>query len=91
MLEHIVESYLTKRVKERGGEVRKVGWVGRRHAPDRFVMMRGRSYWVELKRPGEELRDGQAREHDRMRTLGGNRVYTLDSLDAVDAFMRVAP
>lgn len=64
MLERDVEAYLVKRVKELGGEVRKVKWIGRRGAPDRLVMLpngrvfavdergHGRTTWVELKRPG---------------------------------------
>ena len=34
-----IEAHLVKRVKERGGEVRKVQWVGRLGAPDRLVML----------------------------------------------------
>lgn len=65
MLERDVEAYLVKRVKELGGEVRKVQWVGRSKAPDRVVMLppqeyisknfrwrKHRTYWVELKKPG---------------------------------------
>lgn len=39
MRERDIERHLVKRVKELGGEVRKVAWVGRRDAPDRFVML----------------------------------------------------
>lgn len=39
MRESQIEKYLVKRVKELGGEVRKVQWVGRRSAPDRLVML----------------------------------------------------
>jgi hypothetical protein len=39
MRERDIERYLVKRVNELGGEVRKVKWVGRAHAPDRVVMM----------------------------------------------------
>ena len=39
LLENDIEAYLVKRVKELGGEVRKVQWVGRRNAPDRRVMI----------------------------------------------------
>ena len=64
LLERGIERYLVKRVKERGGEVRKVKWIGRRHAPDRVVMAPAWSLdrwprvcvWVELKKPGEKLR-----------------------------------
>jgi hypothetical protein len=37
--ERDIERHLVKRVKELGGEVRKVVWQGRRGAPDRFVML----------------------------------------------------
>lgn len=37
--ERDIERYLVKRVKELGGEVRKVVWPGRRGAPDRLVML----------------------------------------------------
>lgn len=39
MRESQIERYLVKRVKELGGEVRKVQWVGRQGAPDRLVML----------------------------------------------------
>lgn len=43
MRESDIEKYLVKRVKELGGEVRKVKWVGRQGAPDRLVMLPFRS------------------------------------------------
>lgn len=39
MRESQIEAHLVKRVKELGGEVRKVKWIGRRGAPDRLVML----------------------------------------------------
>lgn len=64
MRERDIEKHLTQRVKELGGEVRKVKWIGRDGAPDRLVMLpawgvecagtwrtKG-TIWVELKRPG---------------------------------------
>lgn len=39
MRERDIENYLVKRVQELGGEIRKVKWIGRRGAPDRFVML----------------------------------------------------
>lgn len=63
LLERDIEKRLVQRVKELGGEVRKVNWVGRAGAPDRLVMLPSRntpgavwvtqyrSYWVELKAP----------------------------------------
>ena len=90
MNERDIERYLVKRVREAGGEVRKVKWIGRNGAPDRFVMLldgTGRepptSWWVELKAPGKLPTPAQAREHDRMRQCG-MKVITIDSLEWVD-------
>lgn len=83
MLEKEVEAYLVKRVRELGGECRKVNWLGRNGAPDRFVMLPGVSIWIELKRPGEKAKPHQVREHERMRAMG-QRVDVVDSFDGVD-------
>lgn len=77
-LERAIERYLVVRVKNLGGEVRKVQWVGRRDAPDRVVMLpaswRGRRtsgfwdsptpIWVELKNP-ETILTFPANAHER--------------------------
>jgi uncharacterized protein YegP (UPF0339 family) len=48
-----VEAHLKKLVKETGGVVRKVRWLGHRGAPDRWVGWPSteRTAWVELKKP----------------------------------------
>lgn len=62
MRESQIEAYLAAKVKELGGGVRKVQWIGRRSAPDRLVMLPARSapflpwhqaqtIWVEVKNP----------------------------------------
>lgn len=86
MRESRVEKHLVDRVKALGGEVRKVGWIGRRGAPDRLVLMPGpgKNFWVELKAPGQVAEPHQWREHERMR-LCGEIVLVLDSVEAVDA------
>lgn len=100
MRERDIERYLTKRVKELGGEVRKVEWVGRRGAPDRLVMLppaahvsgyhriyiTPRTIWVELKAPGVEPESYQLREHERMRKLG-QAVVVIDSLEGVERLL----
>lgn len=83
--ERDVEAYFVRKVKEFGGEVRKVKWLGRRGAPDRVVFLNG-TYWVELKAPGEKPRPEQLREHGRMGTHGA-WVYVLDSFESVDNFI----
>lgn len=100
MRESEIEKYLVKRVKELGGECRKVQWLGRRGAPDRVVMLPlfcyemdpyvarpAQTIWVELKAPGKKPEPHQAREHERMRKMG-QRVVVLDSIEGVDELLK---
>lgn len=86
MRESTVEDYLDRRVREEGGETRKVQWLGRRNAPDRRVMLprAGFPCWVELKAPDGRATTGQKREHKRLRELG-ETVHVIDSFEGVDA------
>lgn len=98
MRESVIEKHLVKRVKELGGEVRKVKWIGRNGAPDRLVMLppfmfRGKplpikptTIWVELKATGEVPEPHQLREHKRMRAMG-QRVEVIDSIEGVEALL----
>ena len=82
-----LERVAVKRVKELGGEARKVQWIGRRGAPDRVVMLpwgSGRTVWVELKATGVKPEPHQVREHNRMRAMGHD-VVVIDSIDGVEA------
>ena len=103
MKERYIEQYLVRRVKELGGEVRKVKWIGRRGAPDRLVMLparrlvqsidcawcnpTGKTLWVELKATGEKPEAHQLREHVRMRKMG-QVVVVVDSIERVDEVLR---
>lgn len=81
-----IENYLVKRIKEEGGEIRKVRWIARKGAPDRYVWWdQGRYAWCECKAEGEEVdwRSLQGREIRRMHD-DGLTVYVLNSHDAVD-------
>jgi hypothetical protein len=95
--ERDIERHLVKRVKELGGEVRKVQWIGRRGAPDRLVMLpigftwaghktNVTSVWVELKAPGKKAEPHQVREHERMRAMG-QRVVVIDSIEGVEELL----
>jgi hypothetical protein len=98
MRESDSEAYLVKRVKELGGEVRKVKWIGRNGAPDRIVMIprygiAHRTIWVELKAEGLAAlfphtphERQQHREHVRMRNMG-QVVVVVDSFAGVDALL----
>lgn len=95
--ERDIERHLVKRVKELGGEVRKVRWIGRRGAPDRLVMLPERwtrginthaeaAIWVELKAPGKKAEPHQVREHERMRAMG-QCVVVIDSIEGVEELL----
>lgn len=95
MRESKVEKHLVARVTALGGETRKVQWVGRSHAPDRLVLFDVQTFdkpilrigfgscFVETKAPGEEARDGQLREHERLRKAGFV-VLVLDTIEKID-------
>lgn len=98
MRERDIEAHLVRRVKDLGGEVRKVQWIGRRGAPDRLVMLPrwlgpahinhiGQTVWVELKAPGVPAEPHQLREHDRMRKMG-QRVIVIDSIEGVEELLK---
>jgi hypothetical protein len=96
MRESEIENYLVTKVREKGGEVRKVKWLGRNGAPDRLVMLKGihnHTVWVELKAEGLAAlfphtphERQQHREHERMRAMG-QRVVVIDSYAGVDGLL----
>lgn len=104
MNEAAIERYLVKRVKELGGEVRKVQWIGRKGAPDRLVMLPqfgrvGRycnitTMWVELKAPGLAWRfptgpHERAQHREHVRMRGLRQcVLVLDSYESIDEVLR---
>lgn len=84
-----VEDYLRRRVKETGGQIRKVKWIGRRGAADNLVWWAGgRHAWCECKAHDEyvDWRSLQGREIRRMRDDGWP-VYVVNSREAVDAML----
>ncbi|MEX3629650.1 MAG: VRR-NUC domain-containing protein [Burkholderia sp.] len=88
MLERAVEDYFVAQVKAHGGEQRKMRWIGRRSAMDRFVKFLGVPVvLVELKQPGEKPRPDQEREIARLRAVGVD-VRVIDTRQAVDNFIR---
>jgi hypothetical protein len=81
-----VEKYLTDKVSILGGEVRKLSWVHRSNAPDRFIAYKG-VWLVEVKRPGKGERPAQRRERERLEAQGV-RCRVLSTLAEVDTFIR---
>lgn len=86
MRESTVEDHLVRVAKMCGGLVRKLKWIGRVGAPDRVVLLpNGVIFWIELKRPGLDAEDHQAREHERL-TAFGQFVAVLDTIKKIDDF-----
>lgn len=91
--EELNETYLKRRVKETGGETRKVKWLGRRGAPDRLVgwPLHGCAFFVEMKEADQPwgLQDHQAREIEWLRACGFH-VVVLSSKAEIDDFIALA-
>jgi hypothetical protein len=85
MLERDIEKALVKRVGDLGGLCEKFTSPGRRNVPDRLITLHNKIIFVELKAPGEKVRGGQLRDHERRRALGCD-VRVIDSMEAVNAF-----
>ena len=96
--ESVIEKYLVSQVKLKGGEIRKVKWIARDKAPDRFIMLpvyesSGVSFYAEIKEEGGHLvfpknahEEAQHREHERMRRCG-LRVEVIGSKQQVDEIL----
>ncbi len=80
-----VKAHLRKRINALGGHIRFVKWIGRRDAPDCFVMLPLRRCWVETKAKAAngQLSVGQAREINLMRSMG-EEVLVLNTIEAID-------
>lgn len=65
-------------LKVHGGPMQTAG------VPDLVVIVDGRTYWLEVKRPGEEPTPLQAHTHEQMRTAGAE-VTTVRSVEDVAA------
>lgn len=80
MLESYIETKVCEWARKNGWLVRKLQWIGREGAPDRFFAKVGRIILVEFKRPGEKPRPSQDREIKRLREAGVE-VAVVDDID----------
>jgi len=86
MRESVIEQHLHDRVKELGGDYRRVSWIGRNAAADDLVLLPNRHLLVECKRPGKAATPAQAREHDRLRAAGFE-VHVVSTFAEIDAIL----
>lgn len=84
MREARVEQYLVSQVKKAGGMCIKL--TGTNHIPDRLVILKNRMFFVELKRPGEDLRPGQREMQKRLTKLGAIAVM-VNSIQDIDTLL----
>jgi hypothetical protein len=91
--EEVNENYLHKRVRELGGEHRRIKWLGHDKSPDDLVSLPGRfPFLVEVKAPGVKFphnahERAQAREHERLRRMGF-KVFVVSSFEEIDEVLR---
>lgn len=85
--ERDIEKQLRLGVKALGGKAYKFSSPGNNGVPDRIVLIQGKCYFVETKKPGEQL-DPLQRAVKRDFAKLGFEVYKLDSLEDVDRFLR---
>lgn len=87
-LESSLEDYYRQAVRRAGGKTRKL--AGEIHDPDQLTIWPARPvaavHFVELKRPGERPRPGQARKIARLRSWGCTATY-LDTKAAIDLYV----
>lgn len=88
MREKVIEQYLRDQVKALGGKAYKFVSPGNAGVPDRLVLLPGGvAAFVELKAPGKKPTDLQEAQQKRISNLGF-RVFTLDSKQGVDDFIK---
>jgi hypothetical protein len=85
--ERDIEKQLRLRIAVLGGKAYKFSSPGNSGVPDRIVLIRGKCYFVELKRPGQDLSPRQRAVKRDFEKLGFE-VYRLDSLEDVDKFLK---
>lgn len=79
--ESVVESETCDYARRRGWHNRKVKWIGRHSAPDRYFTKKGQiPFFVEFKRPGGKLRKSQEEEVKRLNE-NGTIVYVIDNIE----------
>ena len=88
MEESRIETRLRNKAKNLGGLALKLSVPGKNGMPDRIILLPGGQVrFVELKKPGGKLEKLQRKRAKMLRAMGF-KVYCLDSVRAVDDFIR---
>jgi hypothetical protein len=78
--EYEIEAPVVWWAKHNGWYVRKLQWIGRVGAPDRFFAKNGRVVLMEFKRPGGAPRATQRRELKLLKEAGVE-TYVVDDVE----------
>lgn len=78
MIESPIEDYVCDLAEKDGWIVRKLKWIGRRNAMDRFFLKNGRIVLIEFKKPDDKPRVTQDREIKRFQEAGAE-VHVCDN------------
>ncbi len=78
--EKSIEDACRKIAERNGGQLYKTTVIGFPGFPDRLALFprRGRSFFVEFKRPGEKPTELQQHWHDHLR-MSGQEVHVIDN------------
>lgn len=91
MNEKRLEAKLRERVRKLGGLALKFVSPGIAGVPDRIVLLRGRTWFVELKSPGQKPSARQLIVHRQLDSLG-HPVWIVDSDEKLEEFLnQLAP
>ncbi len=85
-LEKDIENYLKTKVERQGYICLKFVSPGTKGVPDRIVITRRRTFYIELKKPGGKLSPSQIKWIDRLRIMK-RRVFVISSKEEVDNFI----
>lgn len=78
MIESPIEEWACEKAENTGWLVRKLRWIGRTSACDRFFAKDGRVVLIEFKRPDKAPTPTQEREIQRLRDAGVE-VHVVDN------------
>lgn len=87
ILEGKIEKRLKNEIEKLNGKAYKFSSPGNNGVPDRIILLKGKCYFVELKKPGEDLRPLQKAVKKKFKKLGFN-VYVIDSIEKVGEFIK---
>ena len=84
--ENDIEEYLIKTAKKKGFLCYKFKNSGQNGIPDRILIGYGKTFFIELKAPGEKPRKLQIKKINEMRNHGAT-VYVVDSKEQIDQIL----